>query len=264
MARSAKVTVSLTVSAVIRNTLVNSAVAQASIGGSIIQDSLTDGVSASEVNRVWFDEARTLASGDSEVIDVFDFAGEDIGAGDGKDGLGLALAVEEIVGIAIVQAAGAGSLEIEPDASNGLDAIGIHTVATGGALKLGGLYFKYSPDTDAFDIIDASNHRIKFTANGGAVTYGVYILARHDDEESSSSQSSSQSSSSSSESSSSSASSQSSTSSSSSSTPSSSSMSSSDSSSVSSSSHSSRSASSSSPPSSSSSSSASSSSHSTG
>ena len=182
--RSAKATVSLTITAVVRNVLDNNSTAQASIGGSILQDALTNGVNADEINRVWFDESRVIASGDSEVIDVYDFVGEDIGAGDGKDGLGLDLAVEEIVGIAFIQTAGDGSLEIEPDSTNGLDAIGVHTVATGGALKLGGLYFKYSSDTDAFDVIDASKHRIKFTANGGDVTYGVYILGRHDDEES--------------------------------------------------------------------------------
>lgn len=236
MVRSATATVVLTYSGVIRNTLDNGSIAQATIGGTIVNDTLSDGVSSLEVNRVWMDESRDLASGASEVLDLYDYFGEDIGAGDGKDGLGLDLAVEEIVGIAIVHNSGAGSLEVEPDSAAGWTPIGTHTVATGGALSAGASYFKYNSDTDAFEVTDAVSHRIKFTANGGAVNYAVYVLARHDDEESSSSPSSSSSSSSSSNSSSTSLSSQSSSSS-----TSTSSGSSSSSSSPSSSSHSSRS-----------------------
>lgn len=171
-----------------------------------IDDKLASGVGPNLANRVWqwkhsATSPKTIASGANVVIDLYDFTGLDAGAGAGNDPLGQALIMENIVAILIKNenaVDAAGSLEVEPDATNGWTPIGIHTVATGGALRGGGFLFKYQPDSTGFDITDASSHRIKLTANGADVNYSVWVLGRHDDETSSSSSSSSSSSNSSS------------------------------------------------------------------
>lgn len=233
---SPKVTAQIT--GTIQNTMDDG---QAASGGisSNTSDTLTPGVSANQANRAWQWKNKVLSAAASITIDLFDFAGFDMGAGAGNDIVGQALALEEIVIIQIKNenaVTAAGVLEIIPDASNGWTPIGIHTAALGGALSGGGVLLKYNPAEAGFDVTDASNHRIQLTANGGNITYSVWVLGRHDDNESSSSSSSVSSSSSSLSSSSDSSSSQSSSSSVSSSSDSSSSQSSSSSSSDSSSS----------------------------
>jgi hypothetical protein len=196
--------VNATVEALVNNLLDSGAAIQASAKLELA-DNLTSGVGVKMANRIWPWQSRTLASGASQVIDLYDYAGLDFGAGAGCDQLGQALTVEAVVAIIIRNdnAAGvAGSLEVEPDVTNGWTPIGTHTVATLGALRAGGVLLKYQPDSTGFDVIDASSHRIKLTANGGDITYSVMVMGRHDDETSSSSSSPSSSSPSSSSSSS--------------------------------------------------------------
>jgi len=197
-ARTATESLQVTWTATVKNTLDSGKVAQASHGGVVIDADRETGVSGTQTNRAFEDTGRTLSSGASEVVDLYDFAAQDIGAGAGNDALGLALVFEEIVTVVIQCTSGAGALEIEPDATNGWSPIGTHTVATGGALRAGGTLLKDMPDEAAFDVTDASSHRVKFTANGGDLVYSIRLSGRHDDNESSSSSSSSLSSSSSS------------------------------------------------------------------
>ncbi len=153
---------------------------------------LTNGVSASQINRIWESRNRVLANATQEIIDLFHFTGVDIGAGDGKDALGLDLEIEEIVAIAIVNenlVTDSGQLEILPSNSRGWQGIGTHTVATGGALHGQGCLFKSDVSEAGFDI-EGINSRITLRASGGSVTYSIYVMGRSDDEESSSSSSS--------------------------------------------------------------------------
>lgn len=190
--------INLTISTTVRNVISTASIAS---GGLSIQENITvaNGVSASQANRAWKHEA-TLSSGASQTIDLFDYAGIDAGAGAGNDIVGQSLEVKEIVTIHIKNkntVGVAGSLEVQADATNPFNGLGEHTVANGGALKGGGFLLKHQPDTDAFQIIDGSQHRIKLTANGADVDYSILLLGRHDDDESSSSSSVSSSSSSS-------------------------------------------------------------------
>lgn len=208
----------------IRNTLNDSTAIDAALDADI-NTTLVSGMDDSQANRGWQWKNKTIATGGTVVIDLYDFAGLDTGAGDGNDMLGQPLLLDDVVAILIKNentVGTAGTLEVEPDATNGWTPIGTHTVATLGGLKGGGFLFKYQPESSGFAVTDASSHRIKLTANGAAVTYSVWVWGRYDDESSSSS-SSSATSSASSQSSSSSSSSSSSTSSPSSSSPSSSS-----------------------------------------
>lgn len=185
--------VSVSIAATITNTLTDGSTASSSISGSASR-SLSNGVSANQANRAWQKKSATLSSGASTVIDLYDFVGEDVGAGDGNDAIGQAMSpVEEIAAILIVNenaVTADGILEVEPDSSNGWTPIGTHTAATGGGLRGQGILLKSQTAEAGFDVTDASSHRLKLTANSADVTYSVYVLGRHDDEESSSSTSS--------------------------------------------------------------------------
>ena len=190
--RSAESEVKLIFSSTIKNTLADGQIAQVTVGDTVISGKLQDGIETSQVSRCWADKSRSLGTGLTEDIDLYDFAGEDIGAGDGNDGLGLPLAIEEIVTFLIKHVSGAGRLELNPtNPSNYATWIPSLTVANGAALKAGGIFLMHQPHTDAFDITDASSHMVRLGANGGDVVYDIYILGRHDDNVSSSSSSSS-------------------------------------------------------------------------
>lgn len=189
--RTAEGKLVLTLSGSIKNTLPDEQVATCPFTGPRVNIKLESGLGTEQFDRAWEDLGRTLVSGGHHEIDLYDFTGENIGANDASDGLGLALVMKEIVAVAIVHDGGAGSLEITPDAVNGWTPIGSHTVALGGALKEGGILFKAQPHTDGFAVTDASNNVINLKAVGGAVEYSVYVWGRSDTDESSSSSSSS-------------------------------------------------------------------------
>lgn len=186
--RSAEAEVKVIFSATLKNTLDDGQVATVTIGDTVVSGKLQDGVEANQVSRVWADKSRSIDSGSTEDIDIYDFAGEDIGAGDGCDGLGQAIEMEEIVTFAIKHVSGTGRLELMPtNPANYWACAPALTVANGGALKAGGVFLMHQPSATGFPVTDASSHKIRLGANGGAVVYDIYILGRHDDEASSSS-----------------------------------------------------------------------------
>ena len=189
------VTFKATLSGNVVNTMVDGAtVAVAPITATITQ-SFTSGVSSGKANRGWLKKTATLADGADLTIDLYDFAGQDIGAGYGQDPVGQDMEpVEEIVVFILKNEnslTAAGQLEVNPEGALTWTAIGAHTVANGGALGGGGCLIKMDPGEDAFDVINASKQEIRLRAVGGDVTYSLWILARHDDDESSSSSSTS-------------------------------------------------------------------------
>jgi hypothetical protein len=168
--------------------------ATASLGDTIFSGRLTDGVSEEQFSRGWKDE-RSLDSGNTEDIDLYDLGSLDVGAGAGLDALGQAMTMLEIVYFGVRQTGGTGRLQINAtDPSNKVAWMPTLTVANGGALRppttastrYSGIAM-FNPASDAFPITDASSHMVRFGASGGSVTYEIMILARHDTDESSSS-----------------------------------------------------------------------------
>ncbi len=194
MARSlSNLKLSVKMSATLTNTLLDSTSTQIGHPSLSYDPSLANGILAGQSNRSWQSLARSIAAGAQETLDLYDFDAVDIGSGSGRDGVGQIVANEEIVAIVIINnnAVGvAGSLEIVPAAGAGWSPIGSHTVANGGALLGQGLLLKAQPAEAGFDVSNEINHRITLRAVGGALTYSIYILSRHDDAESSSSSSS--------------------------------------------------------------------------
>lgn len=186
--RSASSEVKLSFQSTIKNTLDNNDAATATIAGTILSGKIEDGISASQANRAWRTTSETILSGATLDIDVYDFAGFDIGAGAGNDAIGQALVLEEVVTLILKHRSGAGQLEIAPTAhAQKLAWVPSLTVANGGALKAGGVFMMHQPDTDAFDVQDGVSHILRLKANGGDVLFDLYILGRNDDDESSSS-----------------------------------------------------------------------------
>lgn len=166
----------------LRNTLTDLTVASIAGGGGLLNATLTDGNGENMVNRMWQRIGVEILTGATADIDLYDFAGIDIGGGAGKDGLGQAMDLEEIVFLCLIKTAGAGSLEVMPaNPSNYWTCMPQHTVARGNALKTNGLILLYQPNHQAFDVFDASSHVIRLGANGGAVTYSLYIWGRSAD-----------------------------------------------------------------------------------
>lgn len=190
MTRTADTTIKLSFGSTIKNTLADGSVASLKVGQSVLNSRLASGIEAGQSNRAWSETDITISSGATLDIDLYDYAGRDIGAGVGRDALGQVLTVEEIVCLAIKMTAGPGQLEIMPTApANAVAFIpaGLATVANGGALKANGIRMWYQDAVDAFDITDASSNLLRLGANGGAVTFDILVAGRHDDNESSSS-----------------------------------------------------------------------------
>lgn len=188
--RSASTIIQLDLSSSLAHVLEDSQRAQAGIGQNPLAGAITNGVSAGEANRAWENRDIAILSGASLDIDLYDFAGQDIGAGNGNDGLTLPLAIEEIVCLVIKQTSGPGRLEIMTSSPAGALTwipTGYATVANGGALKSGGLHLWYESDESALDIEDGVSHVLRLGAVSGNVAFDIYVLGRHDDNESSSS-----------------------------------------------------------------------------
>ncbi len=186
--------ISVRMSATLRNLLVDSSKASVNHPNLNYAPPPGNGVDANQASRGWQSVGRVLFAGAAESLDLSDFAAVDIGAGAGMDGVGQAVDYEEVVAIAVVNenaVDAAGQLEIEgPAIANGFDPIGDHTVALDGALLGQGFLMKVQVAAVGFNIDPAGNRFIEFTANGGPVTYSIYLLTRHEDVEMSSSSSS--------------------------------------------------------------------------
>lgn len=144
--------------------------------GVTIGESLTaefeTGLGGGQADRAWSEYARTLLDTASETLDIFDFAGRDIGAGVGLDALGQSLALAEIVGILIFNV-GPGNLTVDTTLANGWTPLGdTHVLGPGAFL------FRYEPADPALVVTDGASHLIDFTAGGGDAVYDVHILGR--------------------------------------------------------------------------------------
>lgn len=143
-------------------------------------DSLADGTSADQADKIWKSENRSLSGATSETIDVFDLASINIGAGAGKDCFGGSWATVEIVGLFVFNdTTSTGNLTIGADGTtacwnsifNGDDEAAIGPIGPGGWFGI------YRPDNPAFAVADSSNHLLKI-ASSASLTYDIWILAR--------------------------------------------------------------------------------------
>lgn len=111
--RTAEATIILQASTSFSNALNISSIAQTAVGGTLLQGRLNPGVSSGQINRVYWADNISLAqcnfgegvagvedgfvSTPYVTLDLTRFDSVDVGAGDGKDAVGMPFDVEEIV-----------------------------------------------------------------------------------------------------------------------------------------------------------------------
>jgi hypothetical protein len=168
--------------AIINNTIDNAA-AGSSVSLGISQGppvALTNGTGANQANRFWQSTGRTLTGGTNEDLNLYSFAGLDIGAGAGNGPLGGALAQTEIVGLLIVNESGSvGNLNIGGQGTaNAWTSWISSNAATVGPFKPGSCFEMFVPLQPALVVGAANNNLLRIAAAGGNVLYDIYILGR--------------------------------------------------------------------------------------
>ena len=141
------------------------------------------GTTANKSDRCWSDKGRTLTSGNDVQIDIYDFAGENVGSGAGNDALGQTLTLAEITGILVENAStSVGDLVVGGDQGeiNALDWNPLFNGVDGDAvtIKPGGFFLMMCPPDPAFPVADGTSHMLTCGASGGNVTYDIHILGR--------------------------------------------------------------------------------------
>lgn len=143
---------------------------------------LADGTTANKANQAWASYARTLTSGNNEEIDLYDLGSLDIGAGAGKDPVGGAFALAEIVGLLIISdAASVGVVTVGgTTASTGNEWVSFLADKTDLAKIRPGGFLAIGAGTDpGWAVVDSTNHKLKIAAVGGNVTYSIFVLGRN-------------------------------------------------------------------------------------
>ncbi|HBH54951.1 MAG TPA: hypothetical protein DDY91_23970 [Planctomycetaceae bacterium] len=139
------------------------------------------GTGSGQADRFWQSTGRTLSSAATEDLDVYDLGSLDIsGAGAGRDALGQLWTVAEIAGLLVFnRSTSAGNLLV---GNNNTTAAwnSILNASDTAAITLppSGILLLASTNDPAWAVADATNHLLRFTASGGAVTYDVYLLGR--------------------------------------------------------------------------------------
>ena len=144
---------------------------------------LATGTTENKADRCWSDKGRTLGSGVDVQIDIYDFAGENPGAGAGNDALGQAIVLAEVVAILVVSAStSVGNVVVGGDQGgvNAADWNPVFNGVDGDALivRPGGFLFLTCPPDPAYAVADTTSHMLTIGAAGGAVTYDLHILGR--------------------------------------------------------------------------------------
>jgi len=170
--RSLAATVRSIVDVTLTNTLEDGTrTASASSHGVDVNDEIENGTGAGEADRAWVMKEYDISDTTNEDWDLHDFAGLDIGAGDGLDGLGQAMALVDIMDIQIYNQ-GPGELTVSPASTFPWNEIPTHTIQPEGFLHL------HNPADPGMVVADGANHLINLAAANGDCTIDVAILGR--------------------------------------------------------------------------------------
>jgi len=141
---------------------------------------LETGTATGQADRVFTSQGRTLTTGVSEDIDLYDLNVLDIGAGAGKDPLGQPWIAREIVYLSVVcsststgtlKVGGKGTANTWSAPFNG-DDNALVLVVPSGFVQL------YGASDPAYAVSNTSNHVLKIEASGGDCTYDIVVVAR--------------------------------------------------------------------------------------
>lgn len=174
-------TIQLALAAAVKNEMTEISRAAASPIGFNYNPVIATGTGSGQADR-GVEYSGVIEDGNTLVIDLSSWTGIDFGAGDGRDSVGqLIYPTLQIVAIAISNLNDVdtdGFLEIEPDVTEGWTPIGIHTVATEGALPGLGCLIKANVGLNAFVITEGVSSRVALTATGGDVSFLFVVYGR--------------------------------------------------------------------------------------
>lgn len=140
--------------------------------------SFLNGTAAGKAQRAWSSSVRSLTSGNSETIDVYDFGSIDIGAGAGLDALGQSLALSGIKALYIENISGsAGNLVVGNDGTTAAwnSFFSASDTATF-TLQPGAIFLTADPTALGMAVADSTNHLLKLAASGGDLTYKIALI----------------------------------------------------------------------------------------
>jgi hypothetical protein len=169
--RTALSRVWITFETLIRNTRSDGRYGQARVSDRVLDGSkIETGYGADEANRA---KLRTisLASGIPQDFDL---------ASQGNDNLQQDIETTEVSVLIIKHNGDAGTLAIEPTPSAPLPWAPTLSVANGGALKPGGVFFMYQEADDGFPV-EAGAASIRLTAIGAEIEVQLFNLARDEE-----------------------------------------------------------------------------------
>ena len=176
MARAATARTEVSVS----GTLTNSSTGAADKFSLAVVEAFSNGVGANMIQRHWEDQ-RTLTTGATEDIDVYDFGTLDIGAGAGLDALGQSMALTGIKAILVRNlSTSTGDLEVGNKAAT--TAWQSMFVGSGDAdaacvvLAPGASFLYVDPSAAGLAVADTTNHLLTMTDTGGGCVYDIHVL----------------------------------------------------------------------------------------
>lgn len=141
----------------------------------------SDGTTENHADKIIKIPGRTVASGGSENIDMYDLAAFDVGSGPGRDNLGQTVALAEVCALVIYnRSSSTGSITIGGEGSGAAwnSPFGGSDTATNGPIPPDGLWMIVTRDDPAFAVADSTNHLLKIAASGGSVSYDAVIIGR--------------------------------------------------------------------------------------
>ena len=145
-------------------------------------ENFTGGTAANQANRVWESRARTLTSGNTEDIDVYDFGSLNIGGGAGKDVHGGAIALTSIKAFYIKNHSDSAGTVVfgGKGASTAWDSFFGATAGNVYDSKFnvapGACVAYINPGANGLTVTDSTNHLLTIAASGGDVEYDILII----------------------------------------------------------------------------------------
>lgn len=142
-------------------------------GRSVRNGSLGSGFYCQQANVAWEAVGWRLEAGEHQDIDLRRFSNVDIGRGQGRDGIGNELLMDECVLLMVLFQEGTGRLVVMPTTPPNA----IMWISPGSYTNRGGALLWFSPAEDAYPVLDTERW-LRIGAEEGNITYDVQILGR--------------------------------------------------------------------------------------
>lgn len=163
--------------AVVNNLLADGiTVSTVPLNGKVSQAFQNGSSGAGKADSAWGDAVRTLAGSATDTIDLNAMASIDIGAGSGKDPLGVAIANAKVMGLLIISdPASVGTLTVGDAGSNAWAAL----LGATGTMQVGpGQWVMIGTQGDGWATDSTHKNLLITNSSAGSTSYGIFLLGR--------------------------------------------------------------------------------------